>query len=727
MNDQSSFRWLFLPLILLVLLASVLFIERMGLSYEGEPPPLELLDAMEAITPSPTTIVLHKECLVLYDSQGIEGLKVSNTVKDTLQSMRVEFDSLDVSTSDSIQWSNYDNIVIAFINLEKIQEQIIDLTEWVREGGHVLFAIRPDPSQAFASIYRKLGIREKKDTLVNATGLQFVDDLFPGTAGLSLEQELFNHISLMVQLDEDCHVHIRSSDQYALPILWERNYDQGTFVVINSDNFVEKSSRGTIGAAYSLLDEVMAYPVINSAIFFIDDFPSPIPMGRHDLITKEFGRDLQSFYLNIWWPDMQSFARRYGIRYTGVVIETYNHQVSPPFELQTQIETFSLLSTSLLRDGGELGWHGYNHVPLCLTESNCQNQLNYPKWESEAAMRSALAELQRFSSALAGNQEIITYVPPSNILSSQTRTWLRDALPGLRVIASVFLPEAGNSSYVQEFQESPDGVIELPRFVAGFYPDEYMKWTAINEIMLHYVHSQFVHPDDVLDEERSGGHGWTYLRNAMDDYFLWLYRSVPGIRNMTAREAAMAVQRFYRLKVHRKTDQEGYHIHLENFYDEAYLLMRTTHTPGAIEGGELTQVSGELYLLKATSAEVLVKFATGIALKEKPTRSIAAIQPESKPAVIPVTASAELPPLDPCRIGLLVVVYGTESRGLRVRTEAGTANKTLFIAPEGGEFQIVAGPESMNGRKWWQIQSIDKPDQSGWSVQDFLKPLEEVE
>jgi len=83
--------------------------------------------------------------------------------------------------------------------------------------------------------------------------------------------------------------------------------------------------------------------------------------------------------------------------------------------------------------------------------------------------------------------------------------------------------------------------------------------------------------------------------------------------------------------------------------------------------------------------------------------------------------------LDPFRIGQLVVVYGTESRGLRIRAEAGTTNKTLFIAPEGREYQIVAGPKNINGMKWWQIQPIDKPDQTGWSVQDFLKPIEEVQ
>ena len=39
-------------------------------------------------------------------------------------------------------------------------------------------------------------------------------------------------------------------------------------------------------------------------------------------------------------------------------------------------------------------------------------------------------------------------------------------------------------------------------------------------------------------------------------------------------------------------------VKLDNFYDEAYIMIRMNEgTPGNIEGGELTHITGNLYLL----------------------------------------------------------------------------------------------------------------------------------
>ena len=55
------------------------------------------------------------------------------------------------------------------------------------------------------------------------------------------------------------------------------------------------------------------------------------------------------------------------------------------------------------------------------------------------------------------------------------------------------------------------------------------------------------------------------------------------------------------------TDQE-IRIHLGNFYDEAYLMVRINDgTPGQVTGGELTNVTGNLYLLHAQESEVVIE------------------------------------------------------------------------------------------------------------------------
>ncbi len=393
MKDNSSFRLLFIPLVLLSILSFVLFIERTGLSYDPKRPSLEFLEPVEDIETLVRTQDGEIESLLLFDSTGLEGPQVIQTVKDSLDSMRVRYSSLDVSNNPELNLEAYQTVVITFVDLDKIENQALKLTDWVEDGGRVLFAIRPDPSQTFSAIYRKLGILSKNDDLVDVSGVNFTSKLFPGANGISLGSEFINHTSLPVQLEENSIVHMVSTDEYELPIMWEFNYGKGRFVVLNSDQFNNKSSRGVICAAYSLLKDISIYPVINSAVFFIDDFPSPIPQGEYESITRQFGRDLQSFYINIWWPDMRSFARKYGIKYTGAIIETYEDRVESPFDILPDVETFNYLGSSLLGGGGEIGLHGYNHVPLCLEEAGYNQQIGYPVWPSEEDMQYALAEL----------------------------------------------------------------------------------------------------------------------------------------------------------------------------------------------------------------------------------------------------------------------------------------------------------------------------------------------
>ena len=224
-------------------------------------------------------------------------------------------------------------------------------------------------------------------------------------------------------------------------------------------------------------------------------------------------------------------------------------------------------------------------------------------------MQTAIQELYTFGISLFPEQEFLTYVPPSNILSREAREWLPDIIPEVRVIAAQYIgdPEI-EASYEQEFEESEDGIIEVPRIISGYTVSSFSQWTAINELLLHYVNSHFVHPDDVLDLERSNGQGWTYLRDQFEQYLMWLEGAAPSIRNMSASEGGMAVQRFDRLAIDTDCDSSGCVIYLFNFYDEAWMLMHTTQTPEEILGGTITEISSNLYLIGAQDDRVEIAF-----------------------------------------------------------------------------------------------------------------------
>ena len=76
--------------------------------------------------------------------------------------------------------------------------------------------------------------------------------------------------------------------------------------------------------------------------------------------------DIADFYTQVWWNDVYNLGKEYGIRYTGLVIEQYSDQVEGPFERNSDTQRYEYFGNMLLDAGGEIGFHGYNHMPLCL-------------------------------------------------------------------------------------------------------------------------------------------------------------------------------------------------------------------------------------------------------------------------------------------------------------------------------------------------------------------------
>ena len=448
-------------------------------------------------------------------------------------------------------------------------------------------------------MYRKLGIISKSDGLIIARGVDFISDLMPSTLGRKVGADFIASNSYFVELEPFCKIYLNSTDELKVPLLWECQYQQGRFVVLNSDQFNTKSDRRVIAASYSLLQNVFVYPVINGSMYFIDDFPSPLQQGTEDFIARQFGRDIQNFYINVWWPDIQQLSHKYGIKYTAAFLETFNDTVTHPFNKQPEIEKYEYFGGLILNNQGEIGTHGYNHVPLCLSDAEVNQELDYPGWPSMESMELSIYESFSFAKSIFSDNKITTYIPPSNILCPDTRRWLPQVLPDLQVISSLYLPGEAD---LHMNRNTPKLQMESLSYHGLQAVDElssYLRWASINELGLHYINSYYISPDDVLSDAYGPQKGWDYLHGQFEEYVKRLSETTPHLRNLTALEGAMAVQRFARLAVKTEKEDGEVDISLGNFYDEAWLMMRSSKKPQSIDGGEMTQVSSDLYLVQA--------------------------------------------------------------------------------------------------------------------------------
>ena len=586
-----------------LMMAVILFAERAGIHYQEKKRQISYIDRDRIVTEKEVASSLKKSCLVLMDSSQEESIQAWTQFQQIFMDMRVGTEVVDLQEQTLPELEPYETVTVLLRSLEPLKENVLDICSWVKEGGNVLFALTLQKETYVSMIEQKLGIISSGYQNAEVSSIYFEKDFLIGGGRSYAITDPFDS-AWEVQLDETARVYARIGDENGMPLIWERNYGKGTFVI---DNFglTEKAVRGFYAASYSLLTDAGVYPVINGSVFYLDDFPSPVPGGDGTYVRRDYNTSIAEFYSNVWWPDMMTLAAKHGVKYTGVIIENYEDDTDEEITEQTDVQRFQYFGNMILHQGGELGYHGYNHQPLSLSNVDYGTVLPYKTWTSLDAMEKAVDELIRFGKKMFPATELSVYVPPSNVLSEEGRKLLREKFPEIRSIASNYF--SGEFAYVQEFETAEDGIVEQPRIISGAVIDDYMQMAALSELNMHFVNSHFMHPDDLLDEDRGAALGWEKLKKRLDEYMTWLNESAEELRNLTGSELAGAVQRYGALTVDKEITEKEIRLHLGHLYDEAYLMVRINEgKPGEVTGGELVNITGNLYLLRAEESDVVI-------------------------------------------------------------------------------------------------------------------------
>lgn len=593
------------PVVILSLLLVVVLASQRGMRAPQQAQRVEQLPLQQEEEAAPALALLAQEqdmpALVLTGTEDI----FRETMQDTLELMDIPYESMDISRLNTVSLEKYSMVLVCTSDLSPIEgETMVDVFDWVGKGGRFALMAVPDIGMNFQIISRKLGIEEMNDTYVMYHAFQYEDGVMPVYADRIFDVELEDY-ALSVFLSDDCRIYMKSGGAYSIPLLWTRDEGKGRVAVFNTGLLQGKVGRGYALEVLSALCDTLCYPVINAGMIFIDDFPAPQPSGFDEALKAQFGYDVQGFYRNHWWPDMKELTWLYGLRYTGVLVETYNQTVEPPFEPDSEDRTLiQYYMSELLQSGGEVGLHGYNHQPLCPDGFQYAGE-DYITWSGMENMCLATQELFRYGQSILPYASFTTYVPPSNYLSPMGQQAVQTAVPGITTISGLYLPEEGVNALIQEFEEE-GGAIAVPRISSGFTVDAYNELAIAHELMLQGVFSHFIHPDDVLDIERGADLGWTRMYEDFTALLEKITQAYPPLRWYTASEGAAAVQRYDRVQVARQWEDGALVLYLQSFYDEAWLALRCETPPAAVENAELFELSEGFYWLRATDAQVRI-------------------------------------------------------------------------------------------------------------------------
>lgn len=557
----------------------------------------------------------RRTALILYSPGDSVSCYYKDNLIKALEVLRMEWELQSLDHSDSVSYPEYDLVILASPYVEEeMADPISRLFDYVSQGGKVFWGILPvNTGIQFSSVYRQMGIVEYGD-YKSYSSFTVTKDLVPGMSGRTFSSEAFEDVGLALTLDEDAQVYASAltEDGSSLPMVWNFQRGEGSITFYNGTGITGDYWRGFAAGCILTLFEDSMYPIINALCLFIDDFPSPQYESSSDVVREEYNRSVKEFYRDIWWPDMQAAAQRYGDLYTGLFMATYNDIVDPEDFTYDSPSMEQYYGNSLIKSGYELGAHGYNHQSLA-QEGQIPENLQYVPWESVSDMESSLEMLQSISEELFPGIALTSYVPPSNYLSQEGRSAVKAALEDLKVISGVYTSEGEEGSvYVQDFEIAEDGIAEFPRISSGMLPESFDTFSYINGIGLYGVFSHFIHPDDIFDEDRGKNQSWEALYESYCQMIEDIHSTYPWLRSLTATDAADALLVQDSLSLHIEYGQDEIRGSCENFYGEAYFYLRTEKQPQSADGScTITPVgsdSGSLYyLVTVTEPDFTVK------------------------------------------------------------------------------------------------------------------------
>ncbi|MBC8015305.1 MAG: DUF2194 domain-containing protein [Sporomusaceae bacterium] len=546
--------------------------------------------------------------LLIYDPISSDSLRLRLNIERALRQLKKEVKVM--SARETVEDGlNYSGVICTVVNWDNIKSMDV-FRRYVQGGGTLYFLYTPSQGAVFAEMATEVGISGAAMEEPGLTkGTKMLSDVLLGAQDAEFSGPTFAHFSLPVTIAEQSKLHMQSLS--GVPLLWETFYGKGSYIVYNGSNLHEKENRGLLIGILGLTQSYYVYPVIGIKTVYIDDFPAPVPDGYNEKISTEYQLSTAQFFRQVWWSDMLGSASKYDVKYTGMIIETYNDNVTPPFVPEnndgTNRDNLILYGRELLKSGGELGVHGYNHQSL--VPNGQRTEESYKVWASKADIAQSIAEVKRYIEKVYPGYKLKVYVPPSNILSPEGRQAVVEGLPDLKVIASIAAGSgADDISYIQEYSRSPDGILEMPRLSVDYSRHDNEDWSIYNGITYLGVFSHFVHPDNIFYAEnehktwREMHEGFDSLLKMLKDKFRWL-------RSCTVSQGAEYFEDYLNLDYRVTGEKNRQSLVSWGNRQDVYFVLRTPRPIKSTEGCRMEKIGENAYLLKISDVNASILFA----------------------------------------------------------------------------------------------------------------------
>ncbi len=536
---------------------------------------------------------------------------VSN-IKEVFNYAKTSYDVNYLSKLKKEEIYKYESIIISTDDYRYLNKDIYkEIKNYVADGGNLIILIN-----SYFNPFNEIAGIEKLKGFTVGSGLKFKKNIFPGiyeTKIIGEDAENITNSLLDVNLKKDVDIIAETSEGY--PLIFQRKIGDGKIVYSNATFFADRSVNGILIQLISYGNSIFLQNIVNTKVIDIDDFPAPLPGGENELIYSEYKMNTRNFFREIWWPDMKKLAIAKNLIYTGYIIGTYEDvnkkEKFTPFD-EINIQDKIYFGRELLALNGEIGIHGYNHQPLGLS-GELNHNYDYKDWETEEDMAESLVIIRENMKEIYSGLEARVYVPPSNMISLTAKKLLRENLPSLEVLSGIYSAGVEKGVLITKVGWDSDEpkLYNFPRFSSGFLYNDVMMLNIYNGIALYGIFHHFIHPDDILDEQRGGGKSWKGLKKELSLYFENVNDKFGFLRAQTAYDGYREAFKLDKLKVHVFKREGSIDVHFEKFPGKTYhyLRLRDKKVKDVI-GGVVQLISYDenstLYLLEADKNKISI-------------------------------------------------------------------------------------------------------------------------
>lgn len=552
-----------------------------------------------------------KQYLILYTDEKNGQDDIKKGIEELFKFSRVLYKEQSIADENLLDFQKYDVIIIIGENFKGLRKNLyMQIKERIEKGGKLFITCR-----AYKSPFNTISGIIKVKEFIETKSFKFTREIFPGFNKIKINHVIAQSSGLDVELSND--VDILATTEEGKPLMWKKRYGNGTIFYNNSTLFQGKIFRGVMKQMLSYIDNVSFYPVLNTKVMHIDDFPSPIPVLKNKVIEEEYGMDTFKFFNVIWWKDIQGVSNRQKLKLTGFMIAEYNDatEKSKMTNLnKKELEDLSKRGRELISEGGEIGLHGYNHYSLGLKNEINYKHYGYTPWTNIEDMMQGIDIVKKsIKKVLGKNIRIYSYVAPSNLLSKSGKEALIKALPYVNSFCGIFYGENEPGLLLQEVGRDLDfpKIFTFPRFSSGFFCTETIMWQIFNGIAAYGYVSHFVHPDDMIDKERGRGKTWDYLLKSFENIFYKINSSYSVLKMATQSEMTYEFMKIEKLKIFYEMKNNIVYVNIENFRGNFDSHFR-------VNGKKIERIKGGKYIFIEKTKEYSLYIITA----EKPKLEI---------------------------------------------------------------------------------------------------------